>query len=222
MKSDEMKNGRMKYGEAKSGPADRGAPESALLGADLQFAVVAGDLTRFPADAIVNAANAEMIHGGGVAYAIARAAAGDAAAYTRLTQEAMQKEYGRPFIRHDEVVVTPPLALAERGIRLVLHIVGPRCDGRWDKETEAKLTSALFAALRRADAEGIRHIAFPAVSAGIYGCPFDAVVRTFAAAVQGYAASFPRRTLRQVTLVLRTEDDVRRARQALGWDEQDL
>ncbi len=66
-----------------------------------------GDVTRFPAEAIVNAANRYLEHGGGVAYAIARAAAGDVSEYIRISKEAMREQLGKDYIDHGEVVVTP-------------------------------------------------------------------------------------------------------------------
>ncbi|MBE3595897.1 MAG: [protein ADP-ribosylglutamate] hydrolase [Hydrogenibacillus sp.] len=198
--------------------------------ARIRLDIVQGDLTRFPADAIVNAANAEMVHGGGVAYAIAKAAAKDAERYSRLTQEAMRKTYGRSFITHDEVVVTPPLDLARYGIRHVLHIVGPRCDGHWNDARREALFRALTAALKRAAELGVRHIAYPAVSAGIYGCPFEAVVQTLDEAVAAFSSAIladdsgqsgsssdrPSPLPERVSLVLLSAADVERAKKALA------
>jgi len=96
----------------------------------VEFLVVMGDITRFPAEAIVNAANKYLEHGGGVAYAIAKAAAGNAREYIRISKEAMREQLGKDFIDHGEVVVTPAMNLERHGIKYVIHTVGPYCGGR--------------------------------------------------------------------------------------------
>jgi len=69
------------------------------------FEIVRGDITRFPSEAIVNAANRYLEHGG-VAYAIAKAATGSVREYTRISKEAMRGQLGKDSIEHGEVVVT--------------------------------------------------------------------------------------------------------------------
>ncbi|NPA47066.1 MAG: [protein ADP-ribosylglutamate] hydrolase [Thermococci archaeon] len=175
--------------------------------------VVKGDLTRFPAEAIVNAANRYLEHGGGVAYAIAKAAAGDAREYVRISKEAMREQLGKTSIEHGEVVVTPAMRLERHGIWYVIHTVGPYCGGRWDGDKKEKLRRAILGALRKAEELGVRTVAFPAISAGIYGCPLEEVVRTFKEIVEGFSREA--RSVEKVYLVLYSEGDYERALKAL-------
>ena len=173
----------------------------------LKFKLVRGDITRYPAEAIVNAANRYLEHGGGVALAIARAATnGNPDEYTRLSKEEMWKQIGRGYIEHGEVVVTPALALERYGIRYIIHTVGPICRGVWNEELKEKLRKALMAPLRKAEELGLRSIAFPAVSAGIYGCPMEEVVKTFLEVVEEFSKSA--KVVKEVALVLFDEDSV--------------
>ncbi|NJE43075.1 [protein ADP-ribosylglutamate] hydrolase [Thermococcus sp. GR6] len=181
----------------------------------LSFEIVRGDITRFPAEAIVNAANRYLEHGGGVAYAIAKAAAGDAREYIRISKEAMREQLGKDWIEHGEVVVTPALRLERYGIKYVIHAVGPYCGGRWDEDKKEKLRKAIFGALRKAEELGVKTIAFPAISAGIYGCPLEGVVRTFRETVEEFSREA--RSVEKVYLVLYSERDYEIARKALDF-----
>ncbi|NJE30121.1 [protein ADP-ribosylglutamate] hydrolase [Thermococcus sp. 18S1] len=178
------------------------------------FEIVRGDITRFPAEVIVNAANKYLEHGGGVAYAIAKAAAGNAREYIRISKEAMREQLGKDSIDHGEVVVTPAMRLEEHGIRYVIHTVGPYCGGVWDGDKKEKLRKAIMGALRKADELGIKTIAFPAISAGIYGCPLEEVVRTFKETVEEFSREA--RSVERVYLVLYSRDAYRTALSVLG------
>ena len=176
--------------------------------------VVRGDITRFPVEAIVNAANRYLEHGGGVAYAIAKAAAGNVAEYIRISKEALREQLGKDFIEHGEVVVTPALRLERYGIRYVIHTVGPYCGGRWDEDKREKLKRAILGALRKAEELGVKSIAFPAISAGIYGCPLEGVVMTFKEAVEEFSKEA--RSVERIYLVLYSDDSYRRALEVLS------
>ena len=171
--------------------------------------VVKGDITRFPAEAIVNAANRYLEHGGGVAYAIAKAAAGNAREYIRISKEAMKEQLGKDSLEHGEVVVTPAMRLEKYGIRYVTHTVGPYCGGVWDDDKKEKLKKAIMGALKKADELGVKSIAFPAISAGIYGCPLAEVVRTFKETVEEFSGEA--KSVEKVYLVLYSDDAYRTA-----------
>ncbi|MET0216349.1 MAG: O-acetyl-ADP-ribose deacetylase, partial [Burkholderiales bacterium] len=111
-------------------------------------------------DAIVNAANEHLSPGGGVCGAIHRAAGPElAAACAKLT--------GCPT---GDARITPGFRLPAN---FVIHAVGPVWRGGGAREPEL-LASAYRSSLRLADEHGIRSIAFPAISTGIFGYPLDA------------------------------------------------
>lgn len=89
----------------------------------------------------------------------------------------MKEQFGRDYIDHGEVVVTPAMNLEERGIKYVFHTVGPICRGKWDEGLKEKLFRAFLGPLRKAEEMKINSIAFPAVSAGIYGCELEKVLK---------------------------------------------
>ncbi len=121
--------------------------------------LVKGDITELEADAIVNAANKWLKHGGGVAAAIVRKG-GD------IIQKESNKiiaEYG-PLEVGDAVATTAGKLKA----KAVIHTVGPMYG---EGEERLKLWKATQSSLRLADKKGFKSIAFPAISTGIYGVP---------------------------------------------------
>jgi O-acetyl-ADP-ribose deacetylase (regulator of RNase III) len=123
-----------------------------------------GDLTRADVDAIVNAANQRLLGGGGVDGAIHRAAGPELrAACAALAQV-------RPDVRcpTGEARITPGFRLPARH---VIHTVGPVYAR---PEASAPLLRAAYrSSLALANEHGLRTIAFPAISCGIYGYPAD-------------------------------------------------
>ncbi len=123
------------------------------------------DITGMATDAIVNAANELLAHGGGVAGAIARK--GGAA----IQQESSE------WVRLHGPVLTGTAAITGAGLlaaRYVIHAVGPIM-GSGDEDR--KLQAATQAALDLADAYGLHSISFPAISTGIFGYPVDRCAR---------------------------------------------
>jgi len=129
--------------------------ERSIRGKTLRL--IRGDLTELACDAIVNAANAQLVLGGGVAGAI-RTKGGPA----------IQEECNR--IGGTDVGGAVITGGGNLKSRYVIHAVGPR-QGEGDED--AKLRSATWNSLLRATEKGLRTIAFPAVSTGIFGFPKD-------------------------------------------------
>ncbi|MFL5340792.1 MAG: macro domain-containing protein [Gemmataceae bacterium] len=154
------------------------------------FEAVEADLLRERVDAIVNAANGALAHGGGVAAAIARAA-GEA-----LTAEDNRILAERGHIPTGDAVVSAAGKLPFKGI---IHAVGP-VQGQGDEE--GQLTSALLAAFRLADDRGWQSLAFPAVSSGIFGVPVDVCARAYIRAVREFFAERPEGNLKAIRLCL--------------------
>ncbi|MHA1276101.1 MAG: macro domain-containing protein [Candidatus Helarchaeota archaeon] len=119
--------------------------------------LVEGDLTEQTTDAIVNAANAQLILGGGVAGAIRRKGG-------PIIQEECNK-IGGTFV--GGAVITTGGNLKAK---YVIHAVGPRMG---EGNEDIKLKDATLNSLKVADENNLKSIAFPAISTGIFGFPIE-------------------------------------------------
>lgn len=114
-----------------------------------------GDITEMDTDAIVNAANAQLVLGGGVAGAIRKKGG------PRIQEECDEK--GGTFV--GGAVITTGGNLKAK---YVIHAVGPRM-GEGDEDQ--KLRNATLNSLKLADSNNLKSISFPAISSGIFGFP---------------------------------------------------
>ncbi len=135
-----------------------------------RVSVATGDITQLDVDAIVNAANASLLGGGGVDGAIHRAAG------PGLLEECRKLGGART----GEVKMTGGHRLKARH---VLHAVGPVWRGGRAGEDEA-LARCYRSALALAAQAGLRSIAFPAISTGAYGFPLERATRIAVAEVR--------------------------------------
>ena len=119
--------------------------------------LVQGDITDLDTDVIVNAANAQLILGGGVAGAIRRKGG------PKIQEEC--NEIGGTFV--GGAVITTGGNLDAKH---VIHAVGPRM-GEGDEDS--KLTKAVLNSLKLMDEHRLKSVAFPAISTGIFGYPLD-------------------------------------------------
>ncbi|GMT98447.1 O-acetyl-ADP-ribose deacetylase [Corallococcus caeni] len=162
--------------------------------------LIQGDITHVTADAIVNAANSSLGGGGGVDGAIHRAA-------------------GRELLAECLTLGRCPTGQARitKGYRLpaahVIHAVGPVWQGGRNGE-DALLASCYRNAFALMEKHGLRTVAFPSISTGVYGFPIE---RAAPIALREIRAALERRPeLERVTVVLFSEKDLKVYQQALG------
>jgi O-acetyl-ADP-ribose deacetylase (regulator of RNase III) len=169
------------------------------------IAIVEGDITMIPADAIVNAANGRLAGGGGVDGAIHRAGGPDIMA--DLTER-----YG-PIGERRCPTGSAVLTVAGRlPARWVIHAVGPIWQGGRAGEA-ALLASAYRAAIGLADEAAAATVTLPAISCGIYGYPLDEASRVAVEATSSALAVC--RSVGRATFVLRGTEALAAFRSAL-------
>jgi O-acetyl-ADP-ribose deacetylase len=152
--------------------------------------IVRGDITTEEVDAIVNAANDHLQHGGGVARTISEKG-GPA---IQQESDAWVRQNGR--VSHEQPAWTSGGRLPSK---YVIHAVGPVW-GEGDEDN--KLTAAVTGSLRLADELKCSSLALPAISTGIFGFPKDRAARIILAAIGNYLAASPSSGLKTIRLVL--------------------
>lgn len=141
--------------------------------------LVAGDITEREVDAIVNAANERLQHGGGVAGAIVRKGG-----------QVIQEESDRiGFVPVGGAAITTGGRLKAK---YVIHAVGPRMG---EGNEEEKLKKAINSVLSLADEKGIKSISVPAISAGIFGFPKDRCARILVSETEAFLRNRPQTAL---------------------------
>jgi O-acetyl-ADP-ribose deacetylase (regulator of RNase III) len=149
-----------------------------------------GDLTAMKVDAIVNAANAHLAHGGGVAAAISRAGG------PAIQQESSAWVRSRGPVSHASPAYTSG---GNMPCKYVIHAVGPVWGSGREEE---KLSAAILGSLALANELKLTSIAFPAISTGIFGFPKELAASIFMRTIPQYFEKQPHGSLRQVMLVL--------------------
>ena len=158
--------------------------------------VVQGDITTEKVDAIVNAANEYLQHGGGVARTISK----QGGLAIQKESDAWVQEHGR--VPHANPAWTSGGRLPAQ---YVIHAVGPV----WgDGDEDNKLKAAVTGSLRVADELKCASIALPAISTGIYGFPKDRAAEIILSAIETYVADHSSSGLKTVKLVLYDQSTV--------------
>ena len=167
---------------------------------DTRIRAVLGDITRFEGHAIVNAANSSLLGGGGVDGAIHRAAGPDLVHECRLLVGC----------KTGQAKITKGYRLTAR---LIIHTVGPVWRGGLSGEPEL-LRSCYRSCLALCEQHGIRSVAFPAISCGVYGYPIADAVEIAVAEVREFVASHD--VLELVEFTCFNEEILAQYRGALG------
>ncbi|KAF2955643.1 macro domain-containing protein [Marinitoga sp. 38H-ov] len=144
---------------------------------NITFKIVVGDITQEDTDAIVNAANSYLSHGGGVAAAIVKAGGYN-----------IQKE-SDDYIKKNGIIKPGEVAITTGGnlkAKYIIHAVGPVWHGGFENE-ENILYNAIFNSLKKADNINLNSISFPAISSGIFGYPFDNACKIYFKAVKDFS-----------------------------------
>lgn len=155
--------------------------------------LVQGDITTETVDAIVNAANSHLQHGGGVAAAIVRRGG-----------HQIQAESDEWVRRHGPVSHDSPAYTGAGSLpcRYVIHAVGPVWRPGAEQEADQALRAAVTGSLRVAEELNLTSIALPAISTGIFGFPKERAARLILSAMEAYFQEHPEGSLKQVRVTL--------------------
>ncbi|NIM95537.1 MAG: macro domain-containing protein [Anaerolineales bacterium] len=152
--------------------------------------LIHGDLTEANVDVIVNAANANLAHGGGVAGAIVRKGGIE----IQKESDMWVQEHGPAS--HDRPAITTAGRLPSK---YVIHAVGPV----WGEgDEDMKLHSAVYSALSLADDRGFESLALPAISTGIFGFPKDRGAKVILKAISNFLEDHSDSSLTEVQVIL--------------------
>lgn len=154
--------------------------------------IVHGDITEEQVDAIVNAANSHLAHGGGVAGAIVRKGGAD-----------IQRESNEWVDKHGPVP-TGSAAITGAGelpCKAVIHAVGPIWRGG-DHNEDTDLRSAAWSSFTLAEEKNFHSISLPAISSGIFGFPVDRCAGILLRAAREFFEAHPHSSLREVRFIL--------------------
>lgn len=168
-----------------------------ILSTGQTLQVVQGDITVDEVDAIVNAANEHLQHGGGVAWAISKRGGAT-----------VQKESDDWVRKHGPVSHSHP-AWTSGGLlpaKYIIHAVGPIWEDAHDAgprgDEDKKLSDAVTGSLRVADELKCTSISMPAISTGIFGFPKDRAAKIIFSAIETYFTEVKNSTIQTVRLVL--------------------
>ena len=140
-----------------------------------------GDITKEDADAIVNAANGSLMGGGGVDGAIHRAGGPE---ILKECKEIRRIHYPEGLPTGEAVITTAGKMAAKH----VIHTVGP-VYGRGGKDKAELLSACYRNSLTLAATKGLKTVAFPAISTGVYGYPLEGAAQVSSRAIEKFLRS---------------------------------
>lgn len=165
-------------------------PEVYTFSTGQKLFLLQGDLLCLDVDAIVNAANAYLQHGGGVAGQIVRRGG----EVIQIESDRWVQEKG--IVSHDEPAYTSAGSL---NFKYIIHAVGPV----WGSgNEELKLRQAIQGSLRVADRLNLSSLGFPAISTGIFGFPVSKAAHVFFSSIDDYYHNHPLSLLQIIKIAL--------------------
>ncbi|XP_045545975.1 protein mono-ADP-ribosyltransferase PARP14 isoform X2 [Salmo salar] len=172
------------------------------------------DICKFKVDAVVNAANEDLQHIGGLASALLKAAG------PRLQELSDQHVRNNRRLQPGDAIVTDAGNLP---CKYVVHAVGPRFTDFDQRTAIQRLKQAVNESLREAAKVNCSTVAVPAVSSGIFGFPLDLCTETIAVAVRDYCENLRGQTsLTEIHLVDNNDNTVRALASAVQKTFNDL
>ncbi len=161
-----------------------------ILSTGQTLQIVQGDITIEEVDAIVNAANENLQHGGGVAWAIVKRGG-----------DAIQRESDEWIQEHGPVTHSHPAWTLGGALpaKYIIHAVGPV----WgDGDEDKKLSDAVTGSLQAADQLNCASISMPAISTGIFGFPKDRAAQIILSSIDQYFVKTRESGIRQIRIIL--------------------
>ena len=175
--------------EQAAQPSHRTVCSGAIAGSK-RVEIIVGDLTEYPVDVIVNAANTKLQHGGGLAGLICRKGG-----------DIIQKESTRYIARHGSLDVGQAVLMTGVGnlhCKAVVHAVGPVWQNGSQNE-EAYLARAVEGSLSKA--QKYTSIGLPAISSGIYGVPLDVCARAMFTGISQFFQKNPKCNIKVIIML---------------------
>ncbi|KAG1971163.1 protein mono-ADP-ribosyltransferase PARP14-like [Pimephales promelas] len=168
------------------------------------------DICKLRVDAVVNAANGDLMHSGGVAFALLKAAG------------PCLQQYSDHYIKANGPLKPGDAIITEAGrlpCKYVVHAVGPRFGDSDRQTTVQRLRRAVRESLNQASSKNCSSIAIPVISSGIFGCPLELCTESIAKEVCEYIEDLNRRgsssTLTEIYLVDNNGNNVKAMAQAV-------